>query len=99
MVAKKIVQYDKAGVRKDAPDWFKRLLTEYKELEDKRTKLSKFLLTKPFPKEVSDIQRTLLEKQLVAMEEYATILSARINLAVGEYSKNKDITPLMRIEQ
>ena len=96
MVAKKMVRYDKEGVRKDAPDWFKRLLAEYKELGDKRTKLGKFLLTKPFPKEVSDIQRILLEKQLVAMDRYATILFARINLVVGEYSKNRDKNPLMR---
>jgi hypothetical protein len=51
-------EYDKEGVRKDAPDWFKRLVNEYRELVEKRTKLGKFLLTKPFPKEVSDIQRT-----------------------------------------
>lgn len=98
MKAKKVIQYDKDGVRKDAPDWFKRLLAEYKTLVDKRTKLGKFLLAKPFPEDVSDIQRILLEKQLIAMDDYATILFARINLAVGEYSKNRDQNPLMRIE-
>lgn len=99
MEAKKIVQYDKEGVRKDAPGWFKRLVNEYRELVEKRTKLGKFLIGRPFPKDVSDIQRILLEKQLVAMDKYATILFARINLAVGEYSKNRDTNPLMRIQQ
>lgn len=98
MVAEKQVEYDEQGIRKDAPDWFKRLLAEYKELVDKRTKLGKFLLTKPFPKDVSDVQRLLLEKQLCAMDDYAVILFTRINLAVGEYSKNRDKNPLIRSE-
>ena len=96
MAVKKVVQYDKQGIRKDAPDWFRRLVNEYSELVEKRTKLGKFLLKRPFPKDVSDVQRLLLEKQLRAMGDYAVILFTRINLAEGEYSKNRDKNPLMR---
>lgn len=59
---------------------FDRLLTEYKELEVKTTKLRDFLINKVDKTSIDNLNRDLLIAQLKAMEAYLTILSIRIGL-------------------
>ena len=59
---------------------FDRLLTEYKELEVKTTKLRDFLINKIDKTSIDNLNRDLLIAQLKAMEAYLTILSIRIGL-------------------
>ena len=59
---------------------FDRLLTEYKELEIKTTKLRDFLINKVDKTSIDNLNRDLLIAQLKAMEAYLTILSIRIGL-------------------
>lgn len=59
---------------------FDRLLTEYKELEEKIGKLRTFLLNKNIDEKVNNLNKDLLIGQLKAMETYLTILSVRIGL-------------------
>lgn len=59
---------------------FDRLLTEYKELEIKTTKLRDFLITKIDKTSIDNLNKDLLIAQLRAMETYLTILSIRIGL-------------------
>ena len=59
---------------------FDRLLTEYKELEVKTTKLRDFLINKVDKSSIDNLNRDLLIAQLKAMEAYLTILSIRIGL-------------------
>lgn len=59
---------------------FNRLLTEYKELEIKTTKLRDFLINKVDKTSIDNLNRDLLIAQLKAMEAYLTILSIRIGL-------------------
>ena len=59
---------------------FDRLLTEYKELEVKTTKLRDFLINKVDKTSTDNLNRDLLIAQLKAMEAYLTILSIRIGL-------------------
>lgn len=59
---------------------FDRLLTEYKELEIKTTKLRDFLINKIGKTSIDDLNKDLLIAQLRAMEAYLTILSIRIGL-------------------
>ena len=59
---------------------FNRLLTEYKELEIKTTKLRDFLINKIDKTSVDNLNKDLLIAQLRAMETYLTILSIRIGL-------------------
>ena len=55
----------------------KKLQKELEELNDKRTKLSKFL-AKPHKKDISATQFELLKEQSQAMAKYANILELRI---------------------
>ena len=59
---------------------FDRLLTEYKELEIKTTKLRDFLIHKVNKISIDNLNKDLLIAQLKAMETYLTILSVRIGL-------------------
>ena len=59
---------------------FDRLLTEYKELEIKTTKLRNFLINKVDKTSIDNLNKDLLIAQLRAMEAYLTILSIRIGL-------------------
>lgn len=59
---------------------FDSLLTEYKELEIKTTKLRDFLITKIDKTSIDNLNKDLLIAQLRAMETYLTILSIRIGL-------------------
>ena len=59
---------------------FNRLLTEYKELEVKTTKLRDFLINKVDKTSIDNLNKDLLIAQLKAMEAYLTILSIRIGL-------------------
>lgn len=59
---------------------FDRLLTEYKELEVKTTKLRDFLINKIDKTSIDNLNKDLLIAQLKAMEAYLTILSIRIGL-------------------
>lgn len=59
---------------------FDRLLTEYKELEIKTTKLRDFLINKIDKTSIDNLNKDLLISQLRAMETYLTILSIRIGL-------------------
>ena len=59
---------------------FDRLLTEYKELEIKTTKLRDFLINKIDKTSIDNLNKDLLIAQLRAMETYLTILSIRIRL-------------------
>lgn len=59
---------------------FDRLLTEYKELEIKTTKLRDFLINKVDKTSIDNLNKDLLIAQLRAMEAYLTILSIRIGL-------------------
>ena len=59
---------------------FDRLLTEYKELNDKTTKLRDFLVNKVDKTSIDNLNKDLLVGQLKAMETYLTILSVRIGL-------------------
>lgn len=59
---------------------FDRLLTEYKELEVKTTKLRDFLINKIDKTSIDNLNKDLLIAQLRAMEAYLTILSIRIGL-------------------
>ena len=59
---------------------FDRLLTEYKELEIKTTKLRDFLINKIDKSSIDNLNKDLLIAQLRAMETYLTILSIRIGL-------------------
>lgn len=59
---------------------FDRLLTEYKELEIKTTKLRDFLISKIDKTSIDNLNKDLLIAQLRAMDAYLTILSIRIGL-------------------
>lgn len=59
---------------------FDSLLTEYKELEVKTTKLRDFLINKIDKTSIDNLNKDLLIAQLRAMETYLTILSIRIGL-------------------
>lgn len=59
---------------------FDRLLTEYKELEIKTTKLRDFLIHKIDKTSIDNLNKDLLIAQLRAMDAYLTILSIRIGL-------------------
>lgn len=59
---------------------FDSLLTEYKELEVKTTKLRDFLINKIDKTSIDNLNKDLLIAQLRAMEAYLTILSIRIGL-------------------
>lgn len=59
---------------------FDRLLTEYKELEIKTTKLRDFLINKVDKTSIDNLNKDLLIAQLRTMESYLTILSIRIGL-------------------
>lgn len=64
---------------------FDRLLTEYKELEIKTTKLRDFLIhkvdkTSIDKTSIDNLNKDLLIAQLRTMESYLTILSIRIGL-------------------
>lgn len=59
---------------------FDRLLTEYKELEIKTTKLRDFLINKVDKTSIDNLNKDLLIAQLRTMESYLTILSICIGL-------------------
>ena len=68
---------------------FDRLLTEYKELEIKTTKLRDFLIHKVDKTSIDNLNKDLLIAQLKAMEAYLTILSIRIGLNQTQPKKEK----------
>lgn len=59
---------------------FNQLITDYKELEIKTTKLRDFLINKIDKTSIDNLNKDLLIAQLRAMEAYLTILSIRIGL-------------------
>ena len=59
---------------------FNQLITDYKELEIKTTKLRDFLIHKVNKISIDNLNKDLLIAQLKAMETYLTILSVRIGL-------------------
>ena len=59
---------------------FDRLLTEYKELKIKTTKLRDFLINKIDKTSIDNLNKDLLIAQLRAMEDYLAILNIRIGL-------------------
>ena len=59
---------------------FNRMVTEFKELNEKTNKLRDFLLTKVNKVPIDNLNRDLLISQLKAMEAYQGILSIRIGL-------------------
>ena len=63
---------------------FDRLLTEYKELETKTTKLRDFLINKIDKTSIDNLNKDLLIAQLKAMEAYLTILSIGLNQPTQE---------------
>ena len=91
-------EYDKDGIRTDAPDWFKRLYHEWDELRERKNKLKEFLAKGEATENVSIAQHILLEKQLHAMDEYADILYVRLILANDEFAIVKDAYPMMRAQ-
>lgn len=58
-------------------DWQKRVIQEQKELDEKRDKLDKFLVSSNFFALDSDVQK-LMRQQSQAMEKYSSILRRRI---------------------
>jgi len=89
--------YDENGVRTDAPDWFKRLHAEHKELQERCVKLSAFLGNEEAIGKVSYEQQILLDKQFAAMVEYKKILHLRLTLAANELSAVKDPAPMLGV--
>lgn len=89
--------YDENGVRTDAPDWFKRLLSEHKELQERCFKLSAFLGNEEAIGKVSYEQQILLDKQYAAMVEYKNILALRLTIAANELSTVKDPAPMLGV--
>jgi len=75
-VTKETVQYEQ---------YQERLLEEKKGLDDKLAKLVNFIGSATFPKLPSNYC-DLLQDQQVAMEEYARILAARIDLFTSDYA-------------
>ena len=59
---------------------FERLMWEFSDLNDKITKLKKFLLDEEKSKVLDNLNKDLLIAQLKAMEAYISILSIRIVL-------------------
>lgn len=62
---------------KKADTYIDRMEIEYTELNDRRAKLAKFLECR----DLDDSERSLLTAQLVAMNEYSSILMKRIDYA------------------
>jgi len=75
-VTKETVQYEQ---------YQERLLSEKKDLDDKLDKLVNFIGSATFQQLPSNYC-DLLEDQKVAMEEYARILAARIDLFTSDYA-------------
>lgn len=55
-----------------------RVVDEKAELDERRTKLFKFIQNSPIFKTLSESDRSLLVEQWEVMSHYSTILSARI---------------------
>jgi len=69
-----------------------RLLEEKQQLDDRLAKLVNFIGSATFQKLPSNYC-DLLEDQKVAMEEYARILAARIDLFTSDYAPKADVDP------
>ena len=61
-------------------EFFGRMLDEFKELNEKTTKLRDFLVNDIKEADIDNLNKDLLVGQLKAMETYLTILSVRIGL-------------------
>jgi hypothetical protein len=61
-------------------EFFDRMLDEFKELNEKTTKLRDFLVNDIKEADIDNLNKDLLVGQLKAMETYLTILSVRIGL-------------------
>lgn len=61
-------------------EFFDRMLDEFKELNEKTTKLRDFLVNNVKEADIDNLNKDLLVGQLKAMETYLTILSVRIGL-------------------
>lgn len=59
---------------------FDRLLTEFKDLNDKALKLRNFILDKDKFEQIDNLNRDLLVAQLKSMESYLSVLTIRIGL-------------------
>lgn len=59
---------------------YERLLTEYKEVSERATKLQEFIKGEMKDAPIDNLNKDLLVSQLKAMETYICILSIRINL-------------------
>lgn len=66
---------DAADADEPIPDFIQRLHQEHLELKEKTGKLSAFIFTEGF-RQVSEMQQSLLSKQLSAMNEYLSCLHA-----------------------
>lgn len=62
----------------ELPDWQKRMLDEYNELNEKINNLEVFIHTTKFY-QLSLLERTLLEKQFDTMQEYLEYLGYRLD--------------------
>lgn len=92
----KKAEYDKNWIRKDAPDWFKRLYKEWAEASEKFQKLSLFINTKVLVGKVTTAQGVLLKRQKEVMKEYLDILYLRLRLGTTEESEFKDKNPMWK---
>lgn len=61
-------------------EFFDCMLDEFKELNEKTTKLRDFLVNNVKEADIDNLNKDLLVGQLKAMETYLTILSVRIGL-------------------
>lgn len=92
----KKAEYDKNWIRKDAPDWFKRLYKEWEDATEKFQKLSCFINTKVLSGKVTTAQEVLLKRQKEVMKEYLDILYLRLRLGTTEESEWKDKNPMWK---
>lgn len=71
-------------VKKELPDYVKRMQVELSELTEKIDKLSLFLRT-PKMLELSELKQKLLKMQFEAMQVYAEMLNERLDLILNEH--------------
>lgn len=64
--------------KQECPPHIQRIIEEAEALEIKIDKLENFINYNPLFKELSEIDRTLMEKQLKVMLEYLEILDQRL---------------------
>lgn len=76
-------------------DYKKRLIQEFKELDDRCTKLNMFITESPKYKELGEEMQVLMNEQLQYMQGYLKCLYKRINLTITikeieEYDKAQE---------